>query len=131
MKTSSETKTVITSAFTLALPQILQGLDPKYEIDLPQKHKALVFETELARDEYEAPGKTKRTWVKGFRVIIVNSKGRRSNKVYFGGYRNSEAKYYDTPDGRLDMKFDLESVANQLMPKTTRSSRYEEIEDDD
>jgi hypothetical protein len=70
--------------------------------------------------------------VPAYRLIVINSKGRKSGKVRSFGSRNyGDGIFIDDADGLLDLKFAIEGAANELTPKTTRSTSHYEIDEDD
>lgn len=129
MKTSNETRVVVQGPFVLVLPSIVANIAPEFTVDLPQKHTATIYKTTTQRrtasgDGYES--------VPAYRLIVINSKGRKSGKVRSFGSRNyGDGIFIDDADGLLDLKFAIEGAANELTPKTTRSTSHYEIDEDD
>jgi hypothetical protein len=112
--------------FTLELPAELASIQPRWEIALPRKHKARVFETTYTRKvRLSADEVVTEPRAVGLKLQITNSRGR--EHPYY-----STNNVYDAADGLLDLKLAIEAVVVALTPKTkTRVSRDEYIDDDE
>lgn len=101
-------KTEKVQPFVLRLPAELT-IKPKYEIDLPAKCKALVFETTAMRDNYV--GKVnKPTKVRALRVIVVNRNGNTPRSM--GDYGRYPGDF--TSDDMLDVARYIQRVSYGL-----------------
>lgn len=63
-----------TEPFTLKLPDRFSPT-PEHTVDLPAKHKALIFETKIRRYDYDDDGKKSSVEEDGWDVLIVNRHG--------------------------------------------------------
>jgi len=128
MRRNEHTK-IEADSFKLKLPDVFD-LEPTYEVDLPNNCKALVYEKKVWADVPSADGHPKRDKVNGWRVFIVNSKGRtpqalRGNYRY---HRHDDGGGYETSDRLNVMRF-IKDVVYDLTKKKRTSTVEEDPED--
>lgn len=119
MKSSRSDKTEL-KPFELKLPTELQ-IEPKWTIDLPAKHKAQIYDYEV-RDPHRVHFVDDEglPLTKGFKLVIVNSKGKASGHHYNQG---------QTFANLLDLKLTLDQWAIQLTPKKRTIREEIDLED--
>ena len=119
----SQATSVEVTPFTLSLPPELAAITPRWTIDLPAKHKALVYDTIIRRDDYV---KGERTYVDvpGYRVRVLNGKGNDTSRRVSIGYHNNFVEL-------LDLRIALEGAALELTSKVKTSRREHYVDEDD
>lgn len=118
-RTKDATETTVTEApFQLNIPAELTA-KPDWEIELPAKHKALVFKEKIL-----VPGAGTRdttVFVDGYRLMVVTRHGASAN-VYYGGEGGHIC------ENKATLEAAIKSAAREVTPKKRRVVR--ETEDD-
>jgi hypothetical protein len=125
MKKASQTTTTVTP-FALVLPTELTSITPRWTVDLPAKHKALIFDTTTNVEDYKDGQRCYRE-APAYRAVLVNGKGHPTARRVALSNIYGRATFTDL----LDLKLALERCALDLTPKTTTSRRSREYDEDD